>query len=62
MRTMESKTSGADRPGRIRYGHPSMSAAERAKIFMPFDALPEYRGLLKKKEEEIRDRQKRGLI
>lgn len=29
---------------------------------MPFDALPEYRGLLKKKEEEIRDRQKRGLI
>ncbi|MGN0071280.1 MAG: hypothetical protein ACI361_05490 [Atopobiaceae bacterium] len=59
---MESKTSGAARPGRVRYGHPSMSAAERAKIFMPFDALPEYRGLLKKKEEEIRDRQKRGLI
>ena len=59
---MGSKTSGADRPGRIRYGHPSMSAAERAKIFMPFDALPEYRGLLKKQEEEIRDRQKRGLI
>ena len=59
---MGSKTSGADRPGRIRYGHPSMSAAERAKIFMPFDALTEYRGLLKKKEEEIRDRQKRGLI
>ena len=59
---MGSKTSGADRPGRIRYGHPSMSAAERAKIFMPFDALPEYRGLLKKKEEDIRDRQKRGLI
>ena len=59
---MGSKTSGADRPGRIRYGHPSMSAAERAKIFMPFDALPEYLGLLKKKEEEIRDRQKRGLI
>lgn len=59
---MGSKTSGADRPGRIRYGHPSMSAAERAKIFMPFDALPEYRGLIKKKEEEIRDRQKRGLI
>lgn len=59
---MESKTSGVDRPGCIRYGHPSMSAAERAKIFMPFDALPEYRGLLKKKEEEIRDRQKRGLI
>ena len=59
---MGSKTSSADRPGRIRYGHPSMSAAERAKIFMPFDALPEYRGLLKKKEEEIRDRQKRGLI
>lgn len=59
---MESKTSGADRPGCVRYGHPSMSAAERAKIFMPFDALPEYRGLLKKKEEEIRDRQKRGLI
>ncbi len=59
---MGSKTSGADRPGRIRYGHPSMSAAERAKIFMPFDALPEYRGLLRKKEEEIRDRQKRGLI
>lgn len=59
---MESKTSGADRPGCVRYGHPSMSAAERAKIFMPFDALPEYRGFLKKKEEEIRDRQKRGLI
>ena len=59
---MGSKTSGADRPGRIRYGHPSMSAAERAKIFMPFDALPEYRGLLRKKEEELRDRQKRGLI
>ena len=62
MRTKGTKTSGADRQGRIRYGHPSMSAAERAKIFMPFDALPEYRGLLKKKEEEIRDRQKRGLI
>ena len=38
-----------------------MKRSERAKIFMPFDALPEYRSLLKQKEEEIADEQRRGL-
>lgn len=54
--------SGGTETRGMRYGHPSMSTSERAKIFMPFDALPEYRTLLRKKEEEIADLQRRGLL
>lgn len=60
-RTDATMSGGTEARG-MRYGHPSMSRAERAKIFMPFDALPEYRTLLRKKEEEVADRERRGLL
>lgn len=60
-RTTAHKMSGGDERMQVRYGHPAMKRSERAKIFMPFDALPEYRSLLKQKEEEIADEQRRGL-
>ena len=36
----------------MRYGHPRMSPANRAKIFMPFDALKGLREALEQREKE----------
>lgn len=39
----------------MHYGHPRMSRANRAKIFMPFDALKGLREALAEREQEARD-------
>lgn len=41
--------------------HPKMSKEERAKQFMPFDALKGFREVLKAKEEEHQDNVENGL-
>ena len=42
--------------------HPHMSLSARAKIFMPFAALKGFDELLKKKEEEAKDRDALGRL
>ena len=39
----------------MHYGHPRMSRANRAKIFMPFDALKGLREALVEREQEAQD-------
>ena len=39
----------------MHYGHPRMSRANRAKIFMPFDALKGLREALAEREQEAQD-------
>lgn len=39
----------------MHYGHPRMSRANRAKIFMPFDALKGLREALAEREKEAQD-------
>ena len=39
----------------MHYGHPRMSRANRAKIFMPFDALKCLREALAEREQEAQD-------
>lgn len=39
----------------MHYGHPRMSRANRAKIFMPFDALKGLRETLAEREQEAQD-------
>lgn len=39
----------------MHYGHPRMSGANRAKIFMPFDALKGLREALAEREKEAQD-------
>ena len=39
----------------MHYGHPRMSRANRAKIFMPFDALKGLREALAEREQEAQE-------
>ena len=39
----------------MHYGHPRMSRKNRAKIFMPFDALKGLREALAEREQEAQD-------
>lgn len=39
----------------MHYGHPRMSRVNRAKIFMPFDALKGLREALAEREKEAQD-------
>ena len=43
----------------MHYGHPRMSRANRAKIFMPFDALKGLREALAEREQEEIERRKK---
>ena len=38
------------RPDDLHYGHPRMPLSERAKIFMPFDALKGFREAIEERE------------
>lgn len=41
------------RPDQFAYGHPRMPRAERAKIFIPFDALRGYQEALREAERQV---------
>lgn len=41
------------RPDQFAYGHPRQPRAERAKIFIPFDALRGYREALREMERQV---------
>lgn len=41
------------RPDQFAYGHPRMPRADRAKIFIPFDALRGYQEALRKAEQQM---------
>lgn len=50
-----SATQGSAGGTGLHYGHPRMSLADRAKIFMPFDALKGLREALEEQERKSRE-------
>lgn len=43
----------------LHYGHPRMSLADRAKIFIPFDPLKGFREALAEQERKVLEAQER---
>jgi hypothetical protein len=59
IEAVHSETQGGEvlpnglRPDQFAYGHPRMPRADRAKIFIPFDALRGYREALRETERHV---------